>query len=77
MNYSLIIYLIGVLINCYFIIMMLKKDYNHGKVITIGDIFKNIIICSLSWLVILYVLITWICGYIYIIFTKPLFKKYK
>ena len=77
MNYPLIIYIIGVLINCYFIIMMLKKDYNDGKVITIGDLFKNIIICSLSWLVILYVLITWICGYIYIIFTKPLFKKYK
>lgn len=77
MDYSLIIYLIGVLINCYFIIMMLKKDYNDGKVITIGDLFKNIIICSLSWLVILYVLITWLCMYIYIIFTKPLFKKYK
>lgn len=77
MNYPLIIYIIGVLINCYFIIMMLKKDYNDGKVITIGDLFKNIIICSLSWLVILYVLITWLCMYIYIIFTKPLFKKYK
>ena len=70
MNYALIIYLIGVLINCYFIIMMLKEDYNDGEVITIGDFFKNIIICSLSWLVILYVLIIWLCMYIYIIFTK-------
>ena len=77
MNYALIIYLIGVLINCYFIIIILKEDYNDGEVITIGDIFKNIIICSLSWLVILYVLITWLCMHIYIIFTKPLFKKHK
>ena len=77
MNYALIIYLIGVLINCYFIIIILKEDYNDGEVITIGDLFKNIIICSLSWLVILYVLITWLCMHIYIIFTKPLFKKYK
>ena len=39
MNYALIIYLIGVLINCYFIIIILKEDYNDGEVITIGDIF--------------------------------------
>ena len=77
MNYALIIYLIGVLINCYFIIIILKEDYNDGEVITIVDLFKNIIICSLSWLVILYVLIILLCMYIYIICTKPLFKKYK
>lgn len=75
MNYPLIIYLIGVLINIYFGIDMLKFKYNNEKVVTIGDILGHIIICLTSWLSILLVLIGWLGMHIESIVNKPLFKN--
>nr|DAD59159.1 MAG TPA: hypothetical protein [Bacteriophage sp.] len=77
MNYTLIIYLVGVLINSYLVIGGLKDKYNAGKVITIGDFLENIVVCSTSWLLILGVLIAWLCVHISIIVRKPLFRKHK
>ena len=69
----LIIYLIGVLINCYFAICTLKDEYNAGDVITIGDVLGWIMICIMSWIF----LLAGICVHIGIISNKPLFKKHK
>lgn len=77
MNYILIIYLIGVLINCYYAICMLKDEYNAGDIITIGHFLGYMIICLLSWLFLLFALVAWLCINIVIIANKPLFKKYK
>lgn len=77
MNYILIIYLIGVLINSYIAIGVLKTEYNDGKVLTIGGILGYIIVCLTSWLFLLCALIAWLCINIYIILCKPLFKKHK
>ena len=71
----IILYLIGVLINCYFIITCLLDNYNRGKVITVGMLFKHILICLLSWLYIIVMLVAWMCHPIYILINKPLFKK--
>lgn len=73
MNYLLIIYLIGVLINCYFAICTLKDEYNAYDVITIGDVLGWIMLCIMSWIA----LLAWICIHIGIISNKPLFKKHK
>lgn len=77
MNYILIIYLVGVFINCRPIIVTLKEKYNAGKAITIGEFLENILICLSSWLFILVILIAWLCVHIEIIVNKPLFKKHK
>ena len=77
MNYPLIIYLIGVFINIYFGVGLLKFKYNDEKVITIGDILKNIMVCLTSWLFLLLVLIGWLGIHIESIVNKPLFKKHK
>ena len=77
MNYPLIIYLIGVFINIYFGVGSLKFKYNDEKVITIGDILKNIMVCLTSWLFLLLVLIGWLGIHIESIVNKPLFKKHK
>ena len=71
----IILYLIVVLINCYFIITYLLDNYNRGKVITVGMLFKHILICLLSWLYIIVMLVAWMCYPIYILSNKPLFKK--
>lgn len=77
MNYPLIIYLIGVLINCYFAICTLKDEYNAGDVITIGDFLGWIMICITSWIFLLLASLAWLCVHIGIIINKPLFKKHK
>ena len=77
MNYPLIIYLIGVFINIYFGVGSLKFKYNDEKVITIGDILKNIMVCLTSWLFLLLLLIGWLGMHIESIVNKPLFKKHK
>ena len=77
MNCPLIIYLIGVLINIYFGIDLLKFKYNNEKVITIGNILGNIMVCLTSWLFLLLVLLGWLGMHIESIVNKPLFKKHK
>lgn len=82
MNYILIIYLIGVFINCCFAINALKHKYNKVKVITIGKFLEDILLCFLpwillSWLFILILLVAWLCLHIESIVNKPLFKKHK
>lgn len=77
MNYILIIYLIGVLINGYFAICTLKDEYNIGKVLTIGDFLGWIMICITSWIFLLCASLAWLCIHIGIIINKPLFKKHK
>lgn len=77
MNYMLIIYLVGVLINSYIAICMLKNEYNAGKVITIGNLLGHIVICLTSWIFLLFALVAWLCVHIGIIVNKPLFEKYK
>lgn len=77
MNYLLIIYLIGVLINCYFAIRTLKDEYNAGDVLTIGDFLGWIMICITSWIFLLLALLALLCVHIGIIINKPLFKKHK
>lgn len=73
----LIIYLVGVLINCYFAICTLKDEYNAGDVITIGDVLGWIMICIISWIFLLLALLAWLCIHIGIIINKPLLKKHK
>ena len=73
----IILYLIGVLINGYFTTTCLLDNYNRGKVITVGILFKHILICLLSWLYLIVMLVAWICYHIYILSNKPLFKKKK
>lgn len=71
MNYILvIIYLVGVFINCYFAICTLRDKYKIGMVITIGDFLGWIMICIASWMFVLFVLLARLCAYIY-------FKKHK
>lgn len=65
MNYILIIYLIGVLINGYFAICTLKDAYNIGKVLTIGNFLAWIMICVTSWIFLLFILLARLCAYIY------------
>lgn len=77
MNYILIIYLIGVLINGYFAICTLKDEYNIGKVLTIGDFLGWIMICITSWIFLLCASLAWLCVHIGIIINKSLFKKHK
>ena len=77
MNYILIIYLIGVLINGYFAICTLKDEYNIGKVLTIGDFLGWIMICITSWIFLLCASLAWLCVHIGIIINKHLFKKHK
>ena len=71
----LIIYLIGVFINCYFVINDLICKYNTDKIITVGEFTESILKCLTSWLSILLMLIAFLCMHIYILFNKPLFKK--
>ena len=73
----IILYLIGVLINSYFMVTCLLDNYNRGKVITVGVLFKHILICLLSWLYLIVIIVAWICYHIYILSNKPLFKKKK
>lgn len=73
----MILYLIGVLINCWLIVTYLLNNYNKGKIITVGILAKHILICLLSWLYIVFILIAWVCYHIYILSNKPLFKKKK
>ena len=72
-----ILYLIGVLINCYFMVTCLLDNYNKGKAITVGSLFKCILICLLSWLHVIVILVAWVCYHIYMLSNKPLFKKKK
>lgn len=65
MNYILIIYLIGVLVNSYFAICTLKDAYNIGKVLTIGNFLAWIMICVTSWIFLLFILLARLCAYIY------------
>ena len=71
----IIIYLIGVFVNCYFMVACLLDTYNRGKVITVGILFRHVLICLLSWLYIIVMLVAYICYHIYILSNKPLFKK--
>lgn len=77
MNYPLIIYLIGVLINCYLTIIVLEEAFNDDETITIKDFIRIILVCLLSWLFILLILIGWLGMHIESIVNKPLFKKHK
>lgn len=73
----IIIYLIGVLINCYFMITCLLDAYNKGRTITVGILFRHILICLLSWLYLIVMTVAWLCYHIYILSNKPLFKRKK
>lgn len=73
----IILYLIGVFINCWLMVTCLLDNYNKGKIITVGMLCKCILICLLSWLYVIIMLVVWVCYYIYIFSNKPLFKKKK
>lgn len=73
----IILYLIGVFINCWLMVTYLLDNYNKGKTITVGMLCKYILICLLSWLYVIIMLVVWVCYYIYIFSNKPLFKKKK
>ena len=71
----IIIYLIGVLINCYILGRTLIEEYNTSKMITIGTFLGYTIVCLTSWVYTTIALIVWICCVLYTFFNKPLIKK--
>lgn len=75
MNYILIIYLIGVLINICISVSLLKNEYNNGIVITVANILGHIIICLTSWIFLISALAAWLYLNISVILCKPLFKR--
>mgnify|MGYP004419470837 CR=1 FL=1 len=76
----IILYLIGVFINCWFICDYLLDKYNKDKTIAVV-LLKNVLICLSSWLhiiiILIIILVAWLCYLIHIFSNKPLFKKKK
>lgn len=72
---AIIIYLIGIIINCYFLYPVLIKEYNTEEMITIGSFSGYILVCLTSWMFTILALTAWICCALYTFFSKPLIKK--
>lgn len=71
----LILYLIGVPINCYLVYRELSKEYNAGRVITVGNLFRGLIACLFSWALIAIILGVYVCHGLFTFFNIPLIKK--
>ena len=71
----IIIYLIGVLINCYILSRTPIKEYNTSKMITLGTFLGYTIVCLTSWVYTIIALIVGLCYWLYTFFNKPLIKK--
>lgn len=72
---AIIIYLIGVIINCYLSYRDLIEEYNTNKIITIGAFLGYTIVCLTSWVYTIVALTVGLCFWLYTFFNKPLIKK--
>lgn len=72
---AIIIYLIGIIINCYFLYPVLIEEYNTEEIITIGSFSGYILVGLTSWMFTILALAIWICWALYTFFNKPLIKK--
>lgn len=71
----IIIYLIGVVINCYIFYRTLIEEYNISKMITIGTFLGYTIVCLTSWVYTIFALIAGLYCWLYTFLSKPLIKK--